>query len=531
VLAPWMDDPDNIARLQEEKYCQIYRPIAKKCIGLVSGNHEDSIKKHSHINVHKNICDALSVPNLGSSAFIRLRFERENTGHRQNFDIYVAHGAGWAITKGAKLNRLERVMDNFEADIYCFPSDEKVWLGNGNRLNIQDIEVGQKIMSYNGSLCNVNQVFSRDYDGNIVKLQVSGLYQEIRMTPEHPILVRGSKHQWQKASSIKVGDYVAVTVPKVVIVSPKKRYCYDKDKSKLARLIGLFLAEGHTTNDKRSYQVVWAFNDKEEHLALEVQTLLKDVWGKGGTISYSGTSVTIRVVSKEINNFFTKVCGRLSAHKALTEEVLCWDKELLKIILLAWLEGDGHKGDTTQYGYTISEKLAHQMFNIALKLNWHPSLNKRPSRNIHKESYTLSFSTQFLGEGRINHKKTKPYNRSRSWDWYRVKSVNIEHYKGKVYNLETTRTHTYVVGGIAVHNCFGHLHEILTSTKPYLALNNELKIKQRKKIGAITGCFFRTYMQNVGASYGEKRNLPPVTIGAVVFSINPEKDEIDVHQV
>ena len=64
-----------------------------------------------------------------------------------------------------------------------------------------------------------------------------------------------------------------------------------------------------------------------------------------------------------------------------------------------------------------------------------------------------------------------------------------------------------------------------------IALNSNNIIVEKRKIGAVTGCYFRTYMQGFPASYGERKGYPPTAIGSVVFEINPSTGEIDVHRV
>ena len=116
-IAEWCHQ-DNIAEDQTAWYCDLVSPIKDKCIGILEGNHEDAIRTHSHIDVQKNICNRLGVTNLGYSCFVRFHFIRSN--HNQISHIgFFTHGAGWAITKGSKLNRLQRLMDSFEADIYA----------------------------------------------------------------------------------------------------------------------------------------------------------------------------------------------------------------------------------------------------------------------------------------------------------------------------------------------------------------------------------------------------------------------------
>jgi len=118
VIASWVD-VDNIAEEQTKTVVEIQSPAKDCCIGKLTGNHEEGIRIHSHINVHKNICNKLGVPSLGYTAFVRLVFRRRKSSEAHQFVFLVTHGAGCAITKGAKLNRLQRLMDSFEADAYA----------------------------------------------------------------------------------------------------------------------------------------------------------------------------------------------------------------------------------------------------------------------------------------------------------------------------------------------------------------------------------------------------------------------------
>ena len=118
-IADWVDKED-IGYSQEKWVIELFKPIKAQCVGMLYGNHEQSIFKHSHQNVHKHITDALEVPNLGYSTFIKFSFQRENSGEKHLITGAFTHGAGCAITEGAKLNNLMRFMKSFDADIYGY---------------------------------------------------------------------------------------------------------------------------------------------------------------------------------------------------------------------------------------------------------------------------------------------------------------------------------------------------------------------------------------------------------------------------
>lgn len=140
---------DNIARCQEDRYTEIFYPIRKKCLGLLEGNHEVSIRDYNHDDVHSNICKNLGVPSLGYSAFLRVKLKRKNSGEYRIITGFVTHGSGGGVTKGSKISRLNRIMDDFEADFYAHGhtheiiTDEKPRLGLSSHGNfVAKVKVG-----------------------------------------------------------------------------------------------------------------------------------------------------------------------------------------------------------------------------------------------------------------------------------------------------------------------------------------------------------------------------------------------------
>lgn len=72
----------------------------------------------------------------------------------------------------------------------------------------------------------------------------------------------------------------------------------------------------------------------------------------------------------------------------------------------------------------------------------------------------------------------------------------------------------------------GHIHDVLEDVKPFIAPDQNGKLKQTEAVMATTGCWFRTYHQGNFASYGEKKLYPPTTIGAIMYDINLEDNSI-----
>ena len=147
-IESWVQ-PDNIAVCQSDHWMDTHMPIQDQCKGLLWGNHEDAIRIHSHVDVQYNICQKFGVENLGYSCFLRLIFRRRKSKESHQFIGFVTHGSGWAVTKGAKLNRLQRIMNDFDADFYAHGhmhdliDDKKPYLQlNANNVIVQKEKVG-----------------------------------------------------------------------------------------------------------------------------------------------------------------------------------------------------------------------------------------------------------------------------------------------------------------------------------------------------------------------------------------------------
>jgi hypothetical protein len=118
-IAEWVE-LDNIAECERRYLRNLLSPIRKKCLGLLYGNHEDDMRRHFKGNFHQNLCDDLEVTNLGYSCFLRLFFNRLNSAETHILTGCLTHGSGNAQTDGGKINKLQKFMNDFEADWYGY---------------------------------------------------------------------------------------------------------------------------------------------------------------------------------------------------------------------------------------------------------------------------------------------------------------------------------------------------------------------------------------------------------------------------
>lgn len=130
AVAKWVDRGD-VAHSQEQWVINLLKPIRHKCIGLLTGNHEQSIRLASNQDVYKHICEALGVERLSYSCMVRVVFSRG--GETQGsfaVDCHFEHGSGAAQTPGGVTQRLVRMFNDYIADIYA--------MGHVHRIKIEN---------------------------------------------------------------------------------------------------------------------------------------------------------------------------------------------------------------------------------------------------------------------------------------------------------------------------------------------------------------------------------------------------------
>ncbi len=109
-LAPWVKK-DNILETQRQMLRELLLPIAPQCLGLLTGNHEESIHLHNQYDFTRNLCDDLGVPYSGYSAFFVLTFDRDSSNESHQIIIHAWHGSGGAQSEGARVMRLMRLVN------------------------------------------------------------------------------------------------------------------------------------------------------------------------------------------------------------------------------------------------------------------------------------------------------------------------------------------------------------------------------------------------------------------------------------
>lgn len=168
---------DDIVMEQADMWLELYEPIKSRCIGILDGNHEESIRKNYHIDVVRYMCRHMKTAYLGDVGFIRVCFDRlpgnftnkkTHSPDVTKIDMFITHGNVAGRKGGGKVNRLEEMMSNFDADIYMLAHGHKKITHSSTKLSLtqsRGLRVKQrKVVGFmTGAYLRTYQVGSKCY--------------------------------------------------------------------------------------------------------------------------------------------------------------------------------------------------------------------------------------------------------------------------------------------------------------------------------------------------------------------------------
>ena len=364
----------------------------------------------------------------------------------------------------------------------CFPKGTKV-ITNPSSESIEDIKIGQKVLTDNGSFQVVKAITSRPYAGQIINIEASGT-PFISVTPEHPFLIKkrdSNDISWENASEIEVGDFLIT--PKLAQKEKKDNKDYSED---LCELVGTFVAEGSVyikdTGRRGSRGCVYfSFGDELEYIE-RTKTLMKQCFNLEGTLKKIKDQKGYQLFYYDLSTarFFGEKCYAQTPYKSFNKifpgELIRLPDRKLFSLLNGYFKGDGHfskSGQRKKINFsTVSEKLTWQIKTILNELGIysHIQYRKRPkkamigNREINQRD---SWSIWITGNEQIDYFlkkikkiKTAPltgfrarFRKNHLGYLVPVFRIGKQNYTGEVFNLEVANRHTYLANGLIAHNC------------------------------------------------------------------------------
>lgn len=407
-----------------------------------------------------NFVEHVQIPELSKGKIIDLAlrdvtFAKDKNGNDLNtlyVDILIA-------TNKKHTDLIEKIQSGeYNAvSMGCGLAGTKIILPNGSLYNIEEIKVGDLVLTHTGQKKPVTKLFSTHVtDIPLFSVDYVGASELLRLTGEHPILIASessvrctyqkevcridkeqNKCYWEskKRGKVKVNcgrdknsysyDFKFVPISEVskgdyiVRVFPTEEKNNDTFNEDLCRLLGVYAGDGYIgwqwsdislTKKEKDYPAYVGFclGLHEENLIKEVKDILNRVVEKGTTITEKvapeRNGFYINVYDKKLASLFYEHCGEGSHNKSFSETIMTLPKKKQLLIISGMIDTDGgyYEKDKNIYYTSSSSDLINQVHLILLRNKISNArervLRKGSGKKAHIEKYyeeTISVSKSF----------------------------------------------------------------------------------------------------------------------------------------
>lgn len=342
---------------------------------------------------------------------------------------------------------------------------------------------GEQLPEYKGggnhTARRLTRRFKRGHDKRVFNPNNTYDLDEYRQHKARLNEIQTMKGQWLRADELREGDMVCFPRAQIKGGQPTTEG--------KARLLGYFLAEGSflkRNGERVEVEFTFSLEEKGSYVA-EVCDLLRQEFPEAGEPRTYGredrNTCSVRITSREVAEWFYAHGGEYSHGKKLSQEVLGWSEDHHRHLIGAWVNGDGtcHSVHGSTSVTTVSYDLMSQMHMLMARCGmWaraecrvgaHSveinqvvnggtiSLERETGR---RPSYTLvlgkmqSQSLQGFTDKVENSAHTSQVPTvTEGHVLFPITSIESDIYTGWVHNMEVDEDNSYVVEGVASHNC------------------------------------------------------------------------------
>jgi len=382
--------------------------------------------------------------------------------------------------------------------IFCVTGDTRIETLAGSK-TIIEISKGDEVLTANGVAAIQDKQILKATNG-LIEINVQGMFNNLRLTPDHKVLAirykalnrmasaANVKHRpawiqeetphFVQAGKLQKGDFLIAPYPTKTVPTHYSESDFE--------LFGLYIAEGHISKQlhrKNYYMLVLTLSAREGALANHALKLLRKFLATDkGSIYHNQCNNTLQVTIGGRNKilWFRETFRTGAKHKTLPPWALLAPRAHQIALLRGMFWGDGHNSHSGIRYTTVSRVLAEQLRLILLRTGGVPNLfqtpaNKRPNQiqgrtvNV-SDTYVVTLFGPVADEMRhefnwvirndsANRRFNRAYNvAGKGYALYPIQAINKTPYEGVVYDLTTNGT--FVANGVAISNCantiFGH---------------------------------------------------------------------------
>lgn len=385
----------------------------------------------------------------------------------------------------------------------CFPAGSMVRMADGTEKPIEDVQIGEEVITHLGRARPVTDRIKKPYKGELVTVKCKGAPREVTATPDHKFvqaIIRDGRGKAEYARTpigeLNVGDrlvmpYVMATKgykPVIDLAGPdneivdgnwvkplrggKKVKRRIEVNEEFAQLVGLTLAEGSIGK----HEIVLWLGSHESELIRWTAKAAESVFGIKPIVDFKSNSKSVtyvRINSNVLAKFFKELIPGNVYTKRVPPMFFSAPESIRLALLKGWMDGDGHLNavkagngiSTKVIGVSACANLLQDMFHIALSCGLKPSVNVRQKASHQR---VASGCVALYGENclRLYPEKRKSYEKDMTRGTWKTRSdmselgfapkiteIRREQVETTVYCLEVEEDHTLVVNSFTQNNC------------------------------------------------------------------------------
>jgi very-short-patch-repair endonuclease/intein/homing endonuclease len=392
---------------------------------------------------------------------------------------------------------------------WCLHPDTLVTMADFTQKPISKIEVGDSVLTSEGTSGLVTVTSARSYEGDLKSIEVVGVPGTIKATPDHifyrvkeeSLACKYFRSQFRycrqkhactakncsdhetledrieieecRADELREGDFLYS--PTDVLHGERRDY-----SPELMRLFGYYLAEGYVALDNRSKgevpaAIIFSFGKGEaDGIVADCTEIISNEFDYEAGTPKSETAHQVAIYSREIARMFFDLMGSGSLKKRLSPELLCQAPDLLRELVIGYFLGDGGKAGSggesafTSVNYDLLSqiKLILEGMGIASRLAGdEKELGDHEVGKYHKLYVAgVEANSLFLDSSYQNYKTAQVKRRQNNLRsikvgakrFYRISGIENLPYSGPVHDMRVDDefgTHRFVANTIVVSNC------------------------------------------------------------------------------
>ena len=356
---------------------------------------------------------------------------------------------------------------------YCFPAGTPIQLASGAHIPIEDIRVGDKVLSHDGSARRVVSLMPNHDRKSAVVVSPYGFPEQV-VTSEHPYLAYRRRNNDKLANrNEQMDNATPVWVPAEklarsdVLVHPVLPMGTGDTSTSVGYLLGRYIATGYVANpqvpgERGSVSITMLKSEKSR-----VEELISAAHELDPTVTttlfdYEHCDICdLRITGDKVVSWLASQSSGELSKRRLHPDVFKQNEEFGHALIRGWVDGAGEGRDPDSVLVaTASDEMAIQLQDLAARLGIIFEVAKLSvaaavgSRHI----WHISLTGDAVHAAKSGRPQELFDRNSKTFFWKGylctlVKSVRNTAPLEQTYNFEVDKTHSYIAAGLAVHNC------------------------------------------------------------------------------